>query len=144
MGRDGQGGGIVSDIVETLIRARARYAASPCKGAFARDEDDKRVSYYSGKAAKWCVLGALKRETGNDVDLYDSCAFLLGRACPGVLAVPDVNDVLGVDAALEVFDRAILDAVIESERAMARTANERGTAVHAKIEKWLAERSAAL
>lgn len=84
--------------------------------AFARDVRDIPVPTWGEHACSWCAIGALRKVCGNEISYInlllneDSPLFLLHReshARFGVRFIQTVNDRLGHEAVLEVFDAVI-------------------------------------
>lgn len=118
-------------VTQALVEARA-IIADPDKfaqGAMARDADGVRVSCFSPRAKCYCSWGALQvtapgpsHGSGRELSIHDLALIRLGRAARRVLnaneiettdihfAVPVVNDHLGREAALQMYDFAIAEA----------------------------------
>jgi hypothetical protein len=78
-------------------------------GAFARDRLGMKVSPRNESASQWCAIGALERVQicwpPSPIDHY--AARILYRARPRPYVVTEVNDRLGHEAVLAMYDRAI-------------------------------------
>ena len=95
---------------DILIVARSLIAdkAQWCQGVMACDADCGEVDSKSSRAVRWCAVGALEHVTGRSFDsllvkrVLIQAAFRLYRSSP-----VRVNDCMGHDAVLAVYDAAI-------------------------------------
>lgn len=99
--------------VEALRIAKTRIADPDhwCQRSFARDASGEDVGWYSQYAVKWCAEGALRATVGDAHEVSDlltaAAREVLGKAVSDIAPVPTVNDQLGHDAVMEMYDRAI-------------------------------------
>lgn len=100
-------------ILELLQRARARIAdvSHWTQFRFAESWDGEPTDPCSPESDKWCAWGALLKEDESESNSLSShAAKVLARNCPP--SCPQtiwVNDRLGHEAVLKVYDRAIAE-----------------------------------
>ena len=106
----------MDETTRILIRARRRLADPErwTKGTTARDRRGRPVHPSSRAAVRWCAMGALHAEclTASTGDRFEEALRRLAavieldgwRRPPGIA---DLNDGLGHEAVLELFDAAI-------------------------------------
>jgi hypothetical protein len=79
-------------------------------GVYARDRYSRHVWPDSEHAVRWCALGALRRVERAWSLPFNACIRALDKACLELYAdcsVEDVNDKLGHDAVLAMYNHAI-------------------------------------
>lgn len=110
-------------VTEVLEQARALIAdeAHWCQDALALDAAGIETDPTTDDAVQWCAIGATCRVT-HDLEALDGADRLLWRAIPKVwpgwpleATVSDVNDDLGHEAVMALFDRALVEARLEAE-----------------------------
>lgn len=93
--------------LETLVQARDLLSnpARWTQGMLAGDESNNQVAVNSLDAVCWCAIGACNKVSGNLSEHPDS----LRRAAEEMRgwSPSQVNDSVGYEATLEMFDRAI-------------------------------------
>ncbi|MEM7223746.1 MAG: hypothetical protein AAF495_12245 [Pseudomonadota bacterium] len=87
-----------------LISDKTRW----CRCALAQDEAERGVNPSDATARKWCAVGALEH-CSPTVGLYKAAYDLLLKAAGSLYhrRLDFVNDELGHEAVLEVYNRAI-------------------------------------
>lgn len=99
--------------VDVLRAARAIIAEREhwTTGEMARNAEGNSCPWGSRDAVRFCALGAIRRVVRDPGDVIDACAVLhaAARALYPEKAsfVTEVNDQLGHEAVLAMFDRAI-------------------------------------
>jgi len=95
--------------LEALQQARSLLAAGWCRGVLAKDRWGCNLSPLCDDAVYFCADGALLRACGAyNTPLYDEVACDLEKAvAPSALTFVGINDELGKEAILKVFDKAI-------------------------------------
>ena len=91
---------------EKLIEARDRIKDQKnwCQGVGARTERGNRTTTNSPFATQWCAVGSLIRSGLDGEQLSLLSISMYGKVLTGV------NDYLGHEAVMKVFDRAIQEA----------------------------------
>lgn len=86
-------------------------------GTLARDRFGDPVDPNSPSATCWCAQGAVIKANGADNHEARADISKLDEAAPRVIGrtvgIVDVNDGIGYDSTVKVFDQAIADTVIE-------------------------------
>ncbi len=96
--------------LDILKAARARIADPKrwTQGAAGRDRRGYRTEGRGmRRAVQWCALGAVDAEAAGDGGMYDNAWDALDAASPFRCGALLVNDELGHEATIAMFDRAI-------------------------------------
>ena len=73
-----------AEVVEALRQARALVAQGWTQGIMARDSNGRYVDPEDPRAAAWCLLGAVERAAGGNMELYTLIVlYYLGITSPG-------------------------------------------------------------
>ena len=105
-----------TQVLDVLKQARSLIAAGHCTETYARDRAGRRVQNWSDKAVSFCALGALLRASSTEVPIedrwhtYDEAHLALDNVVAErypELVLTDVNDKLGQQPTLDVYDEAI-------------------------------------
>lgn len=104
------------ETIEALRQARELITPEDrfCRGQYAKTEHGTPASPTMSNAYRFCGLGAVRKVTGTYRDHAAVEALKAAASDLYDMDVADVNDEIGHDAILKVFDKAILN---ESERA---------------------------
>ena len=93
-----------------LIKDESRWT----RGAFARDARGESVRPLHSTATSWCAAGAIIKATGRGVAWVDNAEGLVlqrvaRKMFPEFIAYTELNDELGHEAILQVFEKAIVE-----------------------------------